>query len=98
MRICQRTRIGRNLHRFRFVFRQLALSGSPNGTTPTVGTSPVTVNISSSALIAGTYSGTVSVTQNPATVIVPVNLTVTAPFTPSVYDVSWRTFENSAES
>lgn len=65
------------------------LSVNPtSGTTPVIGTSPVTVNVSPSGLNAGTYSGTVSVTQNGATVIVPVNLTVTAPFSPSPYDLN----------
>jgi hypothetical protein len=39
-------------------------------------------------LVDGTYPGTVSVTQNGGTVIVPVNLTVTAPYTPSIYDLN----------
>jgi hypothetical protein len=66
-------------------------ASTPNtttGTTPSVGSTPVTVNISPSGLTAGSYAGSVNVTQNAATVVVPVNLTVTGPFTSSIYDVN----------
>jgi len=65
------------------------ISANPtSGTTPAVGTSPVTVNLNTNGLVAGTSSGTVSVTQNGATINVPVNLTVASAPIPNPYDVN----------
>ena len=60
----------------------------PSGTTPTVGTSPVTVNVNTNGLVAGTASGTVSVMENGATIIVPVYVTVTSAPIPNPYDLN----------